>query len=40
MTRMSGWAVAGVLAAMLVGTVHAFVETILEIRRIDRILDR
>lgn len=26
MSRLSGWAVAGILAAMLIGTIHAFAE--------------
>lgn len=33
MTRISGWTVAGVLLAMLLGTIHAFADLILESRR-------
>jgi hypothetical protein len=36
MTRLSGWTVAGVLAAMLIGVVHAAASPLLERRHYTR----
>lgn len=38
MTRLSGWTVAGLLAAMLVATIHTLVVLVLEQRRAYRLL--